>query len=471
MARLIDQNELDRITDALQGLSCGATIHELAESLGGDIATRTLQRRLAMLIAEHRVTKTGKAQATRYHLAGDSFSDRVAEETEPGEYGPSSPISDSDSSIPFGAGAHELRAYVARPTATREPISYQRKFLDSYRPNETFYLSEAERKHLRNLGQPNQEQLPAGTYASQILDRLLIDLSFNSSRLEGNTYSMLETKRLIENGKVVTGKEIEETQMILNHKEAIRFLVEGASEMAVDAMTIRNLHAILSDNLLGDPAEGGRLRDRPVSIGASVYLPSAVPQFVEETFLQLVNTADRIRDPFEQSFFLLTQLPYLQPFIDVNKRVSRLAANIPLIRDNLRPLSFIDVAQDDYVAGLLAVYELNRVELLREVFVWAYERSAKRYAAIKDSLGSPDEFRLQYRSVIKDVITAIIRNRVPIGRARDFVEEQARDRIPAQELDRFQAVIEAELVGLQEWNFARYHVSPKEFRAWVEMDG
>ena len=93
-----------------------------------------------------------------------------------------------------------------------------------------------------------------------------------------------------------------------------------------------------------------------------------MPQLIEECFRQLLDKAALIPDPFEQAFFALVQLPYLQPFLDVNKRVSRLAANLPLIRANLCPLSFVDVPIHAYVDGLLGVYELNRIELLRDVF-------------------------------------------------------------------------------------------------------
>ena len=97
-----------------------------------------------------------------------------------------------------------------------------------------------------------------------------------------------------------------------------------------------------------------------------------MPQLIEERFDALLDTAARIDDPFEQAFFATVQLPYLQPFEDVNKRVSRLAANLPLIRHDLCPISFVDVPARAYIDGLLGVYELNRVELAADVFRWAY---------------------------------------------------------------------------------------------------
>lgn len=142
--------------------------------------------------------------------------------------------------------------------------------------------------------------------------------------------------------------------MILNHKAAIEYLVHDAERVAVNADTVIALHAFLSDGLLADPMACGRLRNRAVEIGASVYLPMALPQRIEELFGIVLGMAAEIEDPFEQAFFLMLHLPYLQPFEDVNKRVSRLAANIPLIKRNLSPLSFIDVPERAYVAACWA---------------------------------------------------------------------------------------------------------------------
>ncbi len=199
----------------------------------------------------------------------------------------------------------------------------------------------------------------------------MIDLAWNSSRLEGNTYSLLDTRRLIEFGEEANGRDHIEAQMILNHKDAIEFLIGTAEEIDFNRYTLLNLHALLSNNLLADPSASGRLRYVAVGIDQSVFHPLEVPQLIEESFDQLLQKASAIEDPFEQVFFVMVHLPYLQPFDDVNKRVSRLAANIPLIRSNLSPLSFTDVSQSAYTDAILGVYELNDVSLLRDVFFWA----------------------------------------------------------------------------------------------------
>jgi hypothetical protein len=200
--------------------------------------------------------------------------------------------------------------------------------------------------------------------------------------------------------------------VILNHKAAIELLVEQAEEIGFNRYTLLNLHALLSDNLLSDPQAGGRLRTIPVAIEGTVYQPLAIPQVIDKCFQQILDTATALADPSEQAFFAMVHLPYLQPFEDVNKRVSRLAANIPLIRQNLCPLSFVDVPERAYIDGILGVYELNRSELLRDVFVWAYERFCARYSAVRQSLGEPDPFRLRYRQKIAEIVAEVVRERM-----------------------------------------------------------
>ena len=254
--------------------------------------------------------------------------------------------------------------------------------------------------------------------------------------------------------------------MILNHKDAIEFLIGAADEIGFNRYTILNLHALLANNLLTDPEAPGRLRHIGVGIERSVFHPLEVPQLIEECFDQILATASAIADPFEQAFFVMVQIPYLQPFDDVNKRVSRLSANIPLIKGNLSPLSFEGVPRGAYTEAVLGVYELNRVELLRDVFIWAYERSADRYAAVRQSLGEPDPFRLRHRQDLREVIAAVVRGRMDKRQAVTHVKNWAQAHIDLEDRERFRETAEDELLGLHEGNFARYQIKPSEFTAW-----
>jgi Fic family protein len=330
-------------------------------------------------------------------------------------------------------------------------------------------LSDATQPNLLALGPAGASTEPAGTYARHIAHRLLIDLAWNSSRLEGNTYSLLETERLLSAGETAQGKNALEAQMILNHKEAIEFLIASAQEIGFNRYTVLNLHALLSDNLLQDPTASGRLRTIPVGIGQTVFIPLEGPQRIDECFQQVLDTAAAIENPFEQAFFSMVHLPYLQPFEDVNKRVSRLAANIPLIQRNLCPLSFVDVPQPIYISAVLGIYELNRVELLRDVFVWAYQRSCARYSAVRQSLGEPDLFRTQYRLLIAETIADVVRQAMNKAKAVAFIRHCANAKLPTQDRERFVEVVETQLLSLHLGSIARYRLRPSEFDAWQAL--
>jgi len=384
---------------------------------------------------------------------------------------PASPRHQAAPPCPLSSTAISIQDTVRKPLEARIPVGYDRSFLDSYNPNASFYLSDAERAHLSAVGQSRIAQQPPGAYARQILHRFRIDLAWNSSRLEGNTYSLLDTRRLLEFGAFAEGHSAHEAQMIINHKYAIAFLVDAASDISFDRRTIFNLHALLGFGLLSDDSSGGRLRAMAVGIGRSVFHPLQVPQLIEEAFDQILAKAATIIDPFEQAFFVLAQLPYLQPFDDVNKRVSRLAANIPLIKANLCPLSFTEVPRQLYTEAVLGVYELKRIELLKEVFIWAYEQSAPRYAAVRQVLGQPDPFRTRYDRELREIVGDLIRSCVARKDALLRIAAWSNERIAAQDRDRVNQIVETALTSLHEGNFAGYLVRPSEFDAWWKVWG
>ena len=428
-----------------------------------------MQRRLDKLIEAGRIQPTGARKGTRYWAAGGQAEAAHPKEQATLLHKEEAPLKAHDLVVRLSKAALEQQKRVSRPLAKRTSVGYQRDFLSQYRPNETYYLAPRERDYLSGIGTSQFGAEPAGTYARQILDRLLIDIAWNSSRLEGNQYSILDTHVLIEQGKSASGKSAQDTQMILNHKEAIEFLVEEANEIAFDRRTIVNLHAILSHNLLPDPQASGRLRERAVERGLSVYRPLDLPAVIEDCFNELLAKAASILDPFEQAFFVIVQLPYLQAFEDVNKRVSRLAANIPFIKRNLSPLSFVDVGEKLYKDAILSIYELNRTELARDVFIWACERSANKYAAIRQAIGQPDLFRLRYRDAIRNTVAEVIQARLDKKQAGPKISQLATLHVPAEDQPRFIEVAESELIGMHEGNFARYRIKPSEYYAWKQV--
>ena len=460
MAKPPPTRELQAIEAVVRARPEGIAIQGIRNALGDGTARRTLQHRIKRLVGEGRLVKAGKGRNTTYLPPAPARLPATALEASEDEL---------TGEIQLSTCATEIRKHLGRPLRARRPVAYRRAFLDDYRPNATAYLSEVERAHLRHAAAPLPGAQPAGTHAKQMLNRLLIDLSWNSSRLEGNTYSLLDTRRLIAFGKEAEGKSPLETQMILNHKDAIEFLVDEAEEIGFNRQTILNLHALLANNLLDDPSAGGRLRRITVEIGGSVFHPLDIPQLVEECFDQVLATAGAIEEPFEQALFAMVHLPYLQPFDDVNKRVSRLAANMSLIKANLTPLSFVEVPVDLYTEAILAVYELNRIDLLKDVFIWACERSASRYTAVRQSLSEPDPFRLKHRYALREIVRTIVIEQLGRISVAGRIERWTREHVEADERDRFREVVEDEVLGLHEGNFARYKIRPLQFQAWQEV--
>lgn len=252
--------------------------------------------------------------------------------------------------------------------------------------------------------------------------------------------------------------------MILNHKTAIELLVENIDSAAFNRYTLMNLHSTLAENLLPNPADEGRIRQHAVDIGHSVYRPLSTPQQIEDMLDAVLSKANQIADPFEQSFFIMVHLPYLQPFADINKRTSRLAANLPLFRANLCPLTFLDVPDHAYSPATLGVYEMTRVELLRDLYVWAYERSTQEYLAIKQELAQPDPLRLAWRDVIKEAVRSVVMQ--PGVDPLSLIQRAAAERVPQEVRANVQALMIEELRRLHEGVLARYGLRPSDYAAW-----
>ena len=460
MPRRIHQQELQNIEAAVRGQSDGLTAQEIHDALATPPPRRTLQYRLKHMVDRQRLHRAGTGRWARY------LPPRTRPKASPdAQATPSNEVRQS-TVPPRGAAAVRTLRYVSRPFHRRRAASYAPALLDSYRPNATFYLSRKQREDLRNIGSMNGKSQSAEGYAGKALQRLLIDLSWNSSRLEGNSYSLLETGLLITQGVTAESRNLSETQMVLNHKAAIEYLATGSEEIDFNRNTILSLHALLADNLLANPQAAGRLRRTPARIKGSVYTPPAAPQEIEAHFDRLLATASAIEDPFEQSFFVLAYLPYLQPFDDVNKRVARLAANLSLIKAQLAPLCFESVPREVYDQAVLGVNELRRRQFLAEVFIFAYQHSAGQYAAVRHMLGEPDPFRLKHRAVLRDLIRTIVLSCLDKNQAATHIESNVRQHLGPAERTRLRDVAERELLSLHPGNCARFRIRPLEFAAW-----
>ncbi|MFK7878144.1 Fic family protein [Roseobacter sp.] len=412
----IEQNILDFVAE--RPLSGREAIRRGAAP---DVSSPTIWRALKRLVDAGRLDVSGRGRGTEYSVAGSA----------------------------------SVRAHLQTPYNQRPPVRYNPKFLDAYVPGRSFYLTQSDRDKLRAAGQPVGGPIQVGTYARRILEQLLVDLSFASSRMEGNTYDILQTERLIKFGKEAEGKDRKEAQMILNHKEAIEYIVDNLDTINLDRPDFFNIHALLSDGLLVDPGMAGRLRETPVGISYSSYKPLDDRITIEEEFDIIVAKAKEISDPFEQSFFLLVHIPYLQGFIDINKRTSRVASNIPLLKADLAPMSFLTMDDAAYIDGLIGIYELNNVALLREVHVESYLASAEKYRVLRAEVDVPDKAALAYRDVVRDVV------RFSVLEAKRFKPDVVLARVqkldvPKDDQDAVVAYAHEQFKGLHEGNAIRF---------------
>jgi Fic family protein len=380
------------------------TIHELLEKLDHSFIERTVRRWLAEMINEGIVEKIGHKRSTKYFISQKTNRNKGM------------------TSSCFSKESLDVVAQVKRPLYERMPVAYNDLWLDSYVPNTNFYIPIENRIELQKAGKRLSREEPAGTYAHQIFNRLLIDLSYNSSRLEGNTYSLLDTKRLILEGAGAEGKLEEEKIMILNHKEAIRSLIDNAAKLEVTEQTIFTLHFLLSDGLV-EARFAGKVRDYSVTIGGSTYRPFADKRQLQIRFKRIIEKAAMIEDPFEQSLFLLAHLSYIQYFADVNKRTAMLSSNISLIKNNLVPLSFNDVTRDDYTSAMIAIYELQKIQPLVDLYLFSYMRTCAMYDATVKELGF-DEIRVRYRQQRRGLIRDIIINKLTGEPMKKYISQQ-----------------------------------------------
>jgi len=395
------------------------------ERAGNPLSQPTVSRQLSVLIARQRVRRIGQGRSTSYEY--DDYHD-----------------------------------YFAVPGDQRKAVGYDPSFIDRYEPNATGWFSTADLRRMREAGQ-GRELRDAGTYSRAIAQKLLVDLSYASSRLEGNTYSYLDTEVLVQYGKAAAGKDAVETQMILNHKEAINYLVANIDDIVVDVREVKTMHSMLSVGLV-DAREIGSVRQRVVTVGNSAYKPLSIPARLDDELSRIVSKAVEIEDPFEQSLFLMVTISYLQYFVDVNKRTGRLMANVPLLKAGMAPLSFLNVDKTEYTRGLLSFYELGRTDVIAAAYRDGYVASASRYDAYVGRDMSVIEMEARYRGEIhrltRDYVLGSLERGERLG--DDFLEEGSLA-VEAGERDAFLAIVRGNVEGLHDGNHRAFGITRQQY--------
>lgn len=209
------------------------------------------------------------------------------------------------------------------------------------------------------------------------LERLIIELSWKSSKIEGNTYTLLDTEKLILENKEAPGHDAKEARMILNHKDAFTFIHERkALFLGLTRMNLEELHAILVKDL----SVGLGLRQNLVGVVGSVYRPLDNRYQIAEALDALSATLWRMATPYAKALIALLGISYIQPFEDGNKRTARLMANALLLAHNCAPLSYRSVEESDYREAMFVFYELNSIIPFKKIFIGQYDFAARTYA-------------------------------------------------------------------------------------------
>lgn len=323
---------------------------EIFEGTSLPLSYATLKRIITNLVSENYIKKKGRGKGTKYLIS--SLYELVQ------------PI--------------DVQEYFKKEIDERE-IKQEFNFkiiTNVLNKNNVFTKSELSKlKKLQEIYIKNITQLTENEYKKE-LERLAIDLSWKSSQIEGNTYSLLETERLLKERETASGKTKEEAVMLLNHKEALDFIISNPDYLdPLSISKIEDIHSLLIKELNIER----NLRKRRVGISGTNYRPLDNEYQISEALNLTCDLINRKENVFEKAFLVLMLISYIQPFMDGNKRTARIVSNATLINDNHCPLSFRSVDSIDYKKSMLLFYELNNLSHFKNIFIDQFEFSVNTY--------------------------------------------------------------------------------------------
>lgn len=323
---------------------------EIYDGAGLDMGYSTLKRQLSKLITKGLVYSQGKQKATRYFLS------------------PSYELL-----YPINVDKYfekEVDERIIRDTFNltlmKEVLNNVRLFTDE----EVRHLDSLQREFKENIS-----HLSPTTYEKE-LERLAIDLSWKSSQIEGNTYSLLETERLLREKETAAGKPKDDAVMLLNHKEAISFVIENPDYvLPLTTSRLEDIHSLLIKDLGVDR----NIRQRRVGISGTNYVPIDNEYQIRDALNDMCALISGKDSVFEKALLALVLLSYIQPFADGNKRTARIVSNALLVAHNYCPISFRTVDSIDYKKAMLVFYEQNNIQPLKEIFKDQFEFAVRTY--------------------------------------------------------------------------------------------
>ncbi len=323
---------------------------EIHDGLQVEAGYATTKRVLDKLLSENLITISGRGKGTKY-LIGPAY--ELLHSIDLEEY-----------------FKKEIDEREIKASFNHTLINDTLRTLSIFTNDELNYLNQLEKKYRDNIS-----KLSTSEYKKE-LERLAIDLSWKSSQIEGNTYSLLETERLLKEKETATGKTKDEAQMLLNHKEALDFIIADPSYLhPLTVSRIEDIHSILIKDLDVDR----NIRKRRVGISGTNYKPLdnefQIREALEDT-CNLVNSKENI---FEKSLLTLVLLSYIQAFNDGNKRTARIVSNAVLINNNYCPISFRTVDSIEYKKAMLLFYEQNNITAFKKIFINQFEFAVNTY--------------------------------------------------------------------------------------------
>lgn len=338
-----------RILEIL-GNNPNISISQIKDILQADVTQVTLNRDLAKLVQNGLIDKNGKGRGIRYlvsakyHLFAPFDSEAYFNKQ----------VDARDGKRQFNPDIFSLLAQV-----------------DIFTPSEKDMLIKWQIKYLKNI-----ENISPTIYKKE-LERLTIDLSWKSSQIEGNTYSLLETEQLLVQKIEAENKSKEEAIMVLNHKEALQYIAYKPKQLVhpIRISTIEDIHTILVGNLDVEV----NIRSRLVGITGTTYSPPDNEFQIREYLQNMCDFVNSIENAFVKAFISIVLISYIQPFADGNKRTARIIGNALLMGSNNCPLSYRSIDPVEYKKAMILFYELNNLSMFKELFLNQYEFAVNNY--------------------------------------------------------------------------------------------
>jgi Fic family protein len=324
-------------------------VHAQLLSSGSDVSLVTVKRELSELKTQGLLTVSGAGPATLYAI---SALGRLYVDVDAKDY------SAIDPDKRYGLKGFNFDLFKSIPDDVFSDVEIQ----------ELNNATEVYTKNIQSISQTLEEKE---------LERFIIELSWKSSKIEGNTYTLLDTEKLILRGIEAVGHDKDEAKMILNHKEAFKFVRDNAFTFKeLDLAKIEEVHKILVKDLNVNYG----LREKAVGVTGSIYRPLDNIHQIREAVELLCKVINKTPSSYEKAMLALLGLSYIQPFEDGNKRTSRLVANSVLLAHGYAPLSYRSVDENDYREAILVFYELNSLVPFKKIFIEQYIFAAKNYA-------------------------------------------------------------------------------------------